>query len=82
MFSEKKFLSNDCAPIKFQNCFYQGSVTLRSQESFSNSVFKSICQSSQYGAVEKNTTRNHKVAGLIPGLTQWVKDLALSGAVV
>ena len=22
-------------------------------------------------------TRNHKVVGLIPGLTQWVKDLAL-----
>ena len=24
-----------------------------------------------------NPTRNHKVSGLIPGLTQWVKDLAL-----
>ena len=23
-----------------------------------------------------NLTRNHDVAGLIPGLTQWVKDLA------
>jgi len=27
--------------------------------------------------VEKNQTRNHEVIGLIPGLTQWVKDLAL-----
>ena len=24
-----------------------------------------------------NLTRNHKVAGLFPGLAQWVKDLAL-----
>ena len=24
-----------------------------------------------------NPTRNFEVAGLIPGLTQWVKDLAL-----
>ena len=39
-------------------------------------------QSSCRGAVETNSTRNHDVAGLIPGLTLWVKDLALPLAVV
>ena len=27
--------------------------------------------------IENNPTRNHEVVGLIPGLAQWVKDLAL-----
>ena len=29
-----------------------------------------------------NPTRNHEVAGLIPGLVQWVKDPVLPWAVV
>ena len=32
---------------------------------------------SHHGAVEMNPTRNHEVADSIPGLTQWVRDLAL-----
>ena len=33
--------------------------------------------SSRQGAAETNLTRNHEVASLIPGLDQWVKELAL-----
>ena len=38
---------------------------------------KKPSRSSHHGAVEMNPTRNHEVAGWIPGLTQWVKDPAL-----
>ena len=38
---------------------------------------KEHCWSSLCGAVEMNPTRNHEVAGSIPGIAQWVKDLAL-----
>ena len=38
-------------------------------------------RSSHRGAVEMNPTRKHEVVGLIPGLTQWVKNLALPWAV-
>ena len=37
--------------------------------------------SSYHDTVEKNPTRNHEVAGLIPALAQWVKDLVLLWAV-
>ena len=38
---------------------------------------KLVPQSFCCGAVETNLTRNHEVVDLIPGLSQWVKDLAL-----
>ena len=36
-----------------------------------------ITWNSCHGAVQMNPTRNHEVTGSIPGLVQWVKDLAL-----
>ena len=41
-----------------------------------------ITRSSHHGAAETNPIRNHEVAGLIPGLIQWVKDLVLPSAMV
>ena len=38
--------------------------------------------SSHLGAAETNLTKNHDVVGSIPGLAQWVKDMALPWAVV
>ena len=44
---------------------------------------KLMCFSgSSLGAAKTNLTRNREVAELIPGLAQWVKDLALSRAMV
>ena len=37
-----------------------------------------IYGSSHHGAAEANPTRSHEVLGLIPGLAQWVKDLAFA----
>ena len=39
--------------------------------------FKTSFRSSHCDAAETNLTRNHEIAGSIPGLAQWVKDLAL-----
>ena len=37
------------------------------------SIKKWAMGSSRHGTVETNLTRNSEVAGLIPGLAQWVK---------
>ena len=39
--------------------------------------YKTKKRSSCRGTVETNPTRNHELAGSIPGLIQWVKELAL-----
>ena len=40
-------------------------------------INKALYWSSCHSAAEMNPTRNPEVAGLIPGLAQWVNDLAL-----
>ena len=40
-------------------------------------VYLKVARSSHPGSAETNLTSTHEEAGLIPGLTQWVKDPAL-----
>ena len=40
-------------------------------------ILKTVNRNFCHGTTETNLPRNHEVVGLIPGLTPWVKDLAL-----
>ena len=52
----------------------------RGQDTQINNIFhlnKRQDGSSYCGTAETNPSRNHEVAGSIPDLTQWIKDLVL-----
>ena len=58
-------------------------VRLQFSSSFSLDSFKVLHDgSSHWGSMETDLTGIHEDAGWIPGLTQWVRDLALLWAVV
>ena len=61
----------------FQGIMYCQIQTTRKEGLKEGQIKKAKKRSSCHGSVVKNPTRNHKVAGSIPGLTQWVKDLVL-----
>ena len=59
-------------PIKTTIVFWRSGVGMTGQTNSKIYMGSSCC-----GAVETNPTRNHDVAGSIPGLAQWVKDPVL-----
>ena len=71
-------LANGCVPLRWT---VPSSETSPSTISFcpdSLSFFKNKFYCSFHrGTVEMNLTRSREVVGSIPGLAQWVKDLAL-----
>ena len=53
---------------------WMNGVTSFQVENMGAEIITEDTGSSRHGAVEKNLTRNHEVAGSTPVLAQWVKD--------
>ena len=62
---------------RFGHTTSQGCVHITPSLSPKNILIRAYHGSSRRGAAEMNPTRNHEVMGSIPGLAQWVRDLAL-----
>ena len=59
-----------CSFLEFLTCLCLNAIVLVI-------VVLTCFGSSRRGVEEMNPTRNHEVAGLIPGFAQWVEDLLL-----
>ena len=73
---DKRYMINQSDKDKCYMMLYALTHMRNLQKKKKNQEFPSVAQ------WLTNRTRNHEVAGLIPGLAQWVKDLALPWAVV
>ena len=78
--SSERHLLKDCSPSQLLFIMLQqpgGSyIFLNSHFCFTQIIFTVKLGNSHCGAAEMNLTENHEVEGSIPGLTQWVKNLA------
>ena len=69
-------------PLKKGNCLKNQNEKIVPDKSYHAVKQPFVFGSSHRGAAETRLTRNHEVAGLIPGLARWAKDSALPQAVV
>ena len=66
-----------CASFHLSQAFSRGKKVMEQPSDVRNQSKNPAQEESHRGAAETNLTRNLEIAGLIPGLTQWVKDPVL-----